>query len=100
MKALAYKELREVFGITAAALAGYLILVLSLLGAKVFDWIPGIPAGTNEVPFVGGDFLGFFTFVSVLFAVALGFRQSAWESGQGTYLFLLHRPLNRDTIFS
>jgi hypothetical protein len=99
MKALAYKELREVFGITAAALAGYLILVVSLLGAKVFDWVPGIPPGTSEVPFLGGEFLGFFTFVSVLFAVALGFRQSAWESSQGTYLFLLHRPINRDAVF-
>ena len=99
MKALMFKELREVFGITAAALGGYLVLVVSLMGARVFDWVPGIPAGTNEVPFTGGGFTGFFTFVSVLFAVALGFRQSAWESSQGTYLFLLHRPVGRNAIF-
>ena len=40
------------------------------------------------------DFL-FFGLVSGFFALALGFRQSAWESARGTYLFLLHRPLAR-----
>jgi magnesium-transporting ATPase (P-type) len=99
MKALAFKELRELFGITVAALAGYLALVVNLMGAKVFDWVPGIPAGTNEVPFTGTEFTVFFTFVSVVFALALGFRQSAWESARGTYLFLLHRPLSRERVF-
>lgn len=99
MTALARKELREIFGITAAALGLYLALVVNAIGAKVFDWVPGMPPGTREVPFTGGGFTGFFTFISVIFAVALGFRQSAWESAKGTYLFLLHRPLRRDTIF-
>jgi ABC-type transport system involved in multi-copper enzyme maturation permease subunit len=99
MKALAFKELREVFGITAAALAAYLALVVSLMGGKVFDWVPGMPQGTDEVPFTGNGFTVFFTFVSVVFAAALGFRQSAWESARGTYLFLLHRPLLRQHIF-
>jgi hypothetical protein len=99
MTALARKELREIFGITAAALGCYLALVVNAMGAKVFDWVPGMPAGTQEVPFTGGGFTTFFTFISVIFAVALGFRQSAWESAKGTYLFLLHRPLQRGTIF-
>jgi hypothetical protein len=99
MRALAWKELREVWGITAIALAGYTMLVASLMGARVFDWFPGMPRGEQEVPFVGDGFSGFFLFVSVLFAVALGFRQSAWESSRGTYLFLLHRPVRREAIF-
>jgi ABC-type transport system involved in multi-copper enzyme maturation permease subunit len=99
MRALMRKELREVFGIAAAALGCYLALVASLMGAKVFDWVPGMPNGTNEVPFVGSEFTTMFLVVSVVFAVALGFRQSAWESSQGTYLFLLHRPLARDRVF-
>jgi hypothetical protein len=90
MKALALKELREIRGIAAAALAGYLVLVVSLLGAKVFDWIPGMPRGTDEVPFTGSGFQIFFIFVSVVFAAALGFRQSATESARGTFVFLLH----------
>lgn len=99
MKALAWKELREVLGIAAIAAACYLMLVASLMGARVFDWFPGMPRGTHEVPFVGGEFTMFFTSISVLFAIALGFRQSAWESARGTYLFLLHRPLRREAIF-
>ncbi len=33
-----------------------------------------------------------FCFVSIALAVALGLRQTAVESGRGTWLFLLHRP--------
>jgi hypothetical protein len=99
MRALTLKELREVFGISAIALAAYLALVINLMGAKVFDWIPGMPAGTSGVPFVDGDFTVIFVLVSVVFAIALGFRQSAWESAKGTFLFLLHRPASRNTIF-
>jgi hypothetical protein len=99
MKALAFKELREILGITAAALGCYLALVINLMGAKVFDWVPGMPQGTEEVPFAGNGFWAFFTFISVVFAGAIGFRQSATESARGTYLFLLHRPLRRDSIF-
>jgi hypothetical protein len=99
MKALAWKELREVLGITAIALAAYMMLVASLMGARVFDWFPGMPRGTREVPFIGSEFMTFFTFVTVLYAIALGFRQSAWESTRGTYLFLLHRPVRREAIF-
>ncbi len=99
MKALAIKELREVLGITVAALGAYLALVASLMGARVFDWIPGMPGATSEVPFVGAQFTTFFLYVSLGFALALGFRQSAWESAKDTYLFLLHRPISRDAIF-
>ncbi|HEY7153502.1 MAG TPA: hypothetical protein VH575_06055 [Gemmataceae bacterium] len=99
MKTLAWKELREVFGITAIALAGYLMLVINAMGAKVFNWVPGMPRGTIGVPFLFGGFTDMHILISVVFAMALGFRQSAWESSRGTYLFLLHRPLRRETIF-
>ncbi|HEY7314307.1 MAG TPA: hypothetical protein VH643_33455 [Gemmataceae bacterium] len=99
MKALAWKELREVFGIAAVALGCYLALVVSLMGTMAFYWVPGMPRGPEDVPFTSGGFLGAFTLISVVFAVALGFRQSAWESSRGTYLFLLHRPMRRETIF-
>lgn len=98
MRALALKELREVFGIAAVALGCYLALAVSAMGALVFVWVPGLPRGSEDVPFTG-DFNGVFEFLSILFSVALGFRQSAWESSRGTYLFLLHRPLRRNTVF-
>ncbi|HLN32345.1 MAG TPA: hypothetical protein VK395_31740 [Gemmataceae bacterium] len=99
MRALAFKELREILGITVVALGAYLALVISLMGGKVFDWVPGMPGGTHEVRFVGGEFTTFYTYVSLGFALALGFRQSAWELGKDTYLFLLHRPVSRNAIF-
>jgi hypothetical protein len=99
MRALAWKELREVFGIAAIALGCYLALTVNAMGAKVFDWVPGMPQGTMGVPFLDGGFAVMHILLSVVFAVALGFRQSAWESSRGTYLFLLHRPLRWETIF-
>jgi hypothetical protein len=99
MRALAYKELREVYLIALAALGGYLALVASLMGAKVFDWVPMMPAGTHQVPFVGMGFIELFALISTGFALVLGFRQSAWESGRGTYLFLLHLPISREVVF-
>lgn len=98
MKALALKELREVVGIAAVALGLYLAMVFSSMGIKLFTWFPFLPQGTRGLPF-NSEFMSFFGFVSVVFALALGFRQSAWEASRGTYLFLLHRPLARNAIF-
>lgn len=99
MKALALKELREVLGIAAIALACYAALTVNAMGAKVFDWIPTMPRGTMGVPFLDSGFAEMHILLSVVFAAALGFRQSAWESSRGTFLFLLHRPLRRHTVF-
>jgi hypothetical protein len=100
MKALAWKELREILVILAAALAWYLALTVNAMGAKAFNWVPVMPQGTHGIPFVGdGDFAAVHTLISAIFAMALGFRQSAWESSRGTYLFLLHRPIRRETVF-
>jgi hypothetical protein len=100
MKALAWKELREILVILAAALAWYLALTVNAMGAKAFNWVPLMPQGTHGIPFVGdGGFAEVYTLVSAIFAVALGFRQSAWESSWGTYLFLLHRPIRRESVF-
>jgi hypothetical protein len=97
---LAWKELREVLGIAVIALACYLAVTVSAMGAKVFDWMPLMPHGTHGIPFVGdGNFAAVHTLISAIFALALGFRQSAWESSRGTYLFLLHRPIQRETVF-
>ncbi|HEV8058256.1 MAG TPA: hypothetical protein VGP68_00155 [Gemmataceae bacterium] len=99
MKALALKELRELRGIAAVALVAYLILAARMMGVKAFDWVPGMPQNMEYPPFLSGEFLSFFSLLAGLFAIALGFRQSAWESSQGTYLYLLHRPISRQAVF-
>ncbi len=99
MKALALKELRELRGIAALALVAYLMLAARMMGVKAFDWVPGMPQNMEYPPFLSGEFLSFFSLLTALFALAIGFRQTAWESSQGTYLFLLHRPISRRAVF-
>jgi hypothetical protein len=100
MKALALKELRELRGIVVLALLAYLILVSRMVGVKSLDFLPGFPQEAETVPFVSGEFISYFTMLCLLFAIAIGFRQSAWESSRGTYLFLLHKPVTRQAIFN
>jgi len=100
IKALALKELRETLGIAAIALALYLVLVSNLLGMGVFAWVPIVASTTTEIPFTRWEFLGFYSVVSAVLAVALGFRQALWEEGKGTYQFLLHRPASRTLIMA
>ena len=95
MKALMLKELREIVAIAVLALAAYLALVMSLMGTKLFYWIPGLPQGPENIPFLSTDFQSAFAVISGVFVLALGFRQSVWESTRGTFLFLLHRPVAR-----
>jgi hypothetical protein len=54
----------------------------------------------QEIPFLDSSFLTSFCFVSVALAVALGLRQTAVESGRGTWLFLLHRPASLRSVLA
>lgn len=49
-------------------------------------------------PFVEDSFTTLLFLIGAALAIALGFRQSAWEPHQGTALYLLHLPLSRRTI--
>jgi ABC-type transport system involved in multi-copper enzyme maturation permease subunit len=95
IRALVFKELREVFGIAVVALGLYVLLLIMQFSSDVISWV----VFSEQVPFVDGNFSVFFFIISVAFTTALGFRQSAWEARDGTYLFLLHRPISRTTIF-
>jgi hypothetical protein len=104
IRAMVIKELRETWWIAAIALALYLCLVKSLTSTydpqngQLLSWL--LAAGTTEVPFVGGQFTRIYFLISILLALALGFRQSLAESTSGAYLFLLHRPWPRAAFFS
>jgi hypothetical protein len=95
IKALVLKELREIRGIAIIAVAGYALFLSNLVGIKLFLEV----TAESEVPFVYPEFLVFFAIVTVPFAIALGFRQAIGEAVRGTFLFLLHRPIDRDWIF-
>jgi hypothetical protein len=104
--ALVKKELREARTFAALALGLYLVYLIkltagseySLLG-RLLAYVPGMSGGSADVPFVAGDFAAVLSFIGGGLAIALGFRQSAWEPSQGTAPYLLHLPLSRRTIF-
>lgn len=93
---LVLKELRETIWIAAAALVVYMCFVSSAMGTNLAPWYPTGPG--QWVPFVGDEFLSSFAVVAACLAIGLGLRQSAWESVQGTYLLLLHRPAGRQRL--
>jgi hypothetical protein len=89
LKALMLKELHETAWI---ALVGLLAQLAFVDGFLPF-WSTGSMGDFRyQIPFLGDNFLGAFGYVSVFLAVALGLRQTVWESRGGTWLFLLHRP--------
>jgi hypothetical protein len=97
VKALMMKELREVAGIAAIGLGIFLVLVGVLIGLPPLSW--WFRTGRFGAPFLDMAVVIWFAYAAVPLALTLGFRQSAWEGLQGTYLFLLHRPVRRETVF-
>ena len=98
LKQLAAKELRETAGIAALSLLAFFVLVANETGFSLLSGVSyqyRLGWGSGKIPFVHNDFLILFCWISGIFAILLGLRQSVWESISGTYLFLLHRPLSR-----
>ena len=104
LAAIVTKELRETRVFAALALGLYFVCLSRLTGrwshvlAAVLGWLPGMGV-LPDLPFVQDPFLTVYGFIGVALAIALGFRQSAWEPSQGTALYLLQLPLDRHTIF-
>jgi hypothetical protein len=105
--ALVKKELRETRSFAALALVLYLVYLVKLtagsrgyLLASLLSYVPGMSREPVDVPFVQYDqFTPILLFIGGGLAIALGFRQSAWEPSQGTAPYLLHLPVPRRSIF-
>jgi hypothetical protein len=97
IRALALKELRETAGFAVLATLAYLSIVAGMVGMQPFARV--LRKQSSGVPFVDTEVLQLFTIVAIAFTLVLGFRQAAWEANQGTYQYLLHRPLRRSAIF-
>ena len=92
LRTLALKELRETIGIAVVALVLFAYFVTQGMGITLLPWAR---AYRSWIPFVNDPSLTSFALVAGLLAIALGFRQTAWETAFGTDQFLLHRPLAR-----
>ncbi len=97
LKALVIKELRESAGIVVLAVIGAVYMLGELTATPVVPWQSG---RLYSYPFVLDSLSYDFWIVAGALAIALGLRQTAWELGQGTYFFLLHRPIPRSRIFA
>ena len=97
VRALVLKELRESAAVVAIAAAVALLQLATLTG---FGLAPGGSASPLEsFPFVNDGLMSSLTLVGAGLAIALGLKQTAWEAGQNTYHFLLHRPASLRRIF-
>jgi hypothetical protein len=98
------KELRETRAFAALAVAICLIYVSKHTGfwSSLLDpllgWLPGMSGEVPDVPFVQDSFVTMLFLTGAALAIALGFRQSAWEPSQGTTLYLFHLPPGRRAI--
>lgn len=103
--AIVRKELRETRAFAALSLVLFLISMGSLTGKAIpvltplLELVFGMSSVPPDIPFVQGEFLAPYFFIGYALAIALGFRQSAWEPSQGTALYLLPLPLGRHAIF-
>src|SRR5438874_7491758 len=96
LKALVIKELRESVGIVVLAVLSIVYAFSGLTGMRLLPWQGG---NSNTYPFVW-DSLTFYLAICIGgLAIALGFKQTAWEVGQGTHFFLFHRPISRNLVF-
>lgn len=97
-KQLAIKELHESLAVMAVAVLVMIWVVGRYMGVNF------LPLGEIQsgyiLPFVSDGFNSWLLGVMGAVAVALGLKQSAWESGTSTYAFLLHRPVSRRSVFS
>jgi len=94
-KAIVFKELREQGWAAALGAAAYAYFLAGQMGVRQFMMMS---ASADEVPFLSSGILSTLVFVSLCFTITLGLRQSLSESVRGTWLFLLHRPIDRRLI--
>lgn len=93
LKTLAWKEIREMLPLVAFAWAGTLLLFL----AASRSMFPVSDAGT--IPFLSSSLPSMLLFIGAISGIAIGFWQTLGELGRGTFLFLLHRPIERSEVF-
>ena len=96
LKALAWKELRELLPVLSVALVGEFYFVSTAVGIQLGP----LDQNRHVIPFIGDGYVTLLLSVAGLAAIVFGLWQTLRESSQGTYQFLLHRPARRKTIFA
>ena len=107
IRVLIGKELREIWWMGALAAVFISLPVLEGCGVEFDERRLSIGRARNEmgaldmpVPFTDGDLFQFVAFAGIVLGIVLGLWQTLLESLQGTWQYLLHRPLKRETIIA
>lgn len=103
LKALVWKELREQLPIVVVTLLVQALLVALAVGVDLggLSNLLGVSGSRRtEIPFVSDLFSDWFVVVSGVCAIAIGLWQTMRESANSTYLFLLHRPIARNSVIA
>jgi len=94
LRALIWKEVREIWIFAAVGLAINFFIVLGNMG-----WPIGLPTFDYFAPFTSNDpSLFLVVYLSCLLAPSTGWWQFYHENNRGTNQFLFHRPLSRIVI--
>ncbi len=97
IRALFFKELREIGGWMIGIFAFQLSITLMLMD---FNVLPLISIGQRQsIPFLEDDGVSL-AYLGGILMLVIAFRQTSWESSHDYFLFLLHRPVARWTIFA
>ncbi|WP_425616394.1 hypothetical protein NA78x_000040 [Anatilimnocola sp. NA78] len=100
--ALTLKELRETAGLAALGLIGLALFTFNAIGwVHLEDWTPfmtGFGRG-GGLPFLYDSFESQFAFCAGVLGIAFGFKQTLADFQGDAHLFMLHRPVSRQTIF-
>lgn len=97
-RAIVFKELRESAALVAVAALLALYFLAEMTGWRLNPFA-NYYTRLETIPFVSDSLYNAVAFVGAGLAIALGLKQSAWEQHNGTYLFLLHRPISRSRLF-
>jgi hypothetical protein len=93
LKALGWKETRELMPLVALTWGATLLLFLAV--ARSVRAVAEI----GTIPFISSSLPSTLLIIGAVFGMAVGYWQTLSESGRGTFLFLLHRPIERRQVF-
>jgi hypothetical protein len=100
LKALVRKELRELLPIMVVAALAQLVVILAGTGVQLgfVSSLLSVSGGMNAgvIPFVSDETTTQLFLVVGACAIGVGLWQTMRESAQGTFTFLLHRPVLRE----
>jgi hypothetical protein len=95
LKALVWKESRELMPLVALAVVAELLFYF-----PTGMFITTYSDYSSQIPFVSSKLQNWLLIVGAVVGVALGFWQTTGELQRGTFLFLLHRPIDRAIVFA